>query len=311
MLLKGLSVRSAACCLLTMLTLAAGSQTVSAQQSNGDGFAELSVNVSPSEPLFRASFANSFAENSASALAPSVPATPALPQADNEPPHRVTWKTFPIDILRDQKYVWLFPAELAHGHHLVPAIAVVGVTAGLIATDPHTMPYFAKTTDFNRFNETFNGSFTGSFIGAVPASLYLYGLFRHNSYAEETALLAGEAYVDSAIPHIVIKVTSRRYRPSAIPPNGSFSDTFFKSSTSVFGKGSSFPSGHAAGAFSIATVIAQRYGHHRWVPFAAYTVATVFAFSRVPDRAHFPSDVFLGAALGYTITRYDVFRKEQ
>jgi len=312
MLLKRLFARSASCWLLAMLTLAAGSQTLSAQQSGANGgFAELSVNVSPSEPLFRASLANPFAENPAAALSPSVPATPSLPQADNEPPHQVTWKTLPINILRDQKHVWLFPVELAHGHHLVPAIAVVGVTAGLIAADPHTMPYFAKTTDFNRFNETFNGSFTGTFIGAVPASLYLYGLFRHSSYAEETALLAGEAYVDSAIPHIVIKVVSRRYRPLAIPPNGSFSDTFFKSSTSVFGKGSSFPSGHAAGAFSIATVIAQRYGHHRWVPFAAYTVATVFAFSRVPDRAHFPSDVFLGAALGYAITRYDVFRKEQ
>jgi membrane-associated phospholipid phosphatase len=256
--------------------------------------------------IARASLSNPFAESSSADPAPSFP----LPQK-NQPPHEVSWKTLPFDILHDQKYVWLFPVELARGKHWVPTLAVVGVTAALIASDPHTMPYFAKTTDFNRFNENFNGAFTGTFEAAVPASLYLYGLVRHSSYAEQTALLAGEAYADSAIPHVVIKVISRRYRPSAIPPNGDFSDTFFKSSTTPFGKGSSFPSGHAAGAFSIATVIAQRYGHHRWVPFAAYTIATVFAFSRVPDRAHFPSDVFVGAALGYAITRYDVFRDER
>ena len=196
-----------------------------------------------SEPLFQ----NPFAADPVPAPVPAPPAAPSLPNADSQPPYETTWKTLPINILRDQKYVWLFPVQLAHGHHLVPALAIVGVTAALIASDPHTMPYFARTTDFNRFNETFNGAFTGAFIGAVPASLYLYGLVRHSSYAEETALLAGEAYVDSAIPGVVMKVISRRYRPSALPPNGSFSDTFFKSSTSVFGKGSSFPSGHAAG----------------------------------------------------------------
>ena len=62
----------------------------------------------------------------------------------------------------------------------------------------------------------------------------------------------------------------------------------------------------------MATIISRRYGKsHRWVPFVAYGLAGVISFSRVPDLAHFPSDVFLGAALGYTITRYDVFRTNQ
>ena len=73
-------------------------------------------------------------------------------------------------------------------------------------------------------------------------------------------------------------------------------------------KGSAFPSGHAAGVFSVATVIATRYHKHRWVPWAMYGFATAISFSRVNTSAHFPSDVFLGAALGYTITRYEVLR---
>jgi membrane-associated phospholipid phosphatase len=279
---------------LTLFCFAAAAQAARAQEYFPD-------------PLVRVSFPNPFADAAASSLAGGANASQAA-SPTGEPAHPVTWKTAPLDILKDQKHVWLFPVQLAHGRHLIPTLAVIGITAGLIVADAHDMPYFARTTDFNRFNETFNGSFTGAVIGAVPASFYVYGLVRHDSYAADTAILAGEAYADSAIPQVVIKVISRRYRPSAIPPNSNFSDTFFKSSTSVFGKGSSFPSGHAAGAFSVATVIARRYKEHRWVPWAAYGIAGLFAFSRIPDRAHFPSDVFLGAALGYTITRYVVFR---
>lgn len=282
--------------LLTLLLFAA----------NGVAFAQQNL----PNPLVHAAFANPFEPAAATESSSASPDADPSPQ-DNEPPHQISWKTLPFDILHDQKYVWLFPVDLAKGKHLIPTLAVVGVTAGLIVADSHDMPYFAKTTDWNRFNETFNGAFTGGFEAAVPVSLYLYGLVGHDSYAAQTAILAGEAYVDSAIPHVVIKVISRRYRPSAIPPNGSFSNTFFRSSTTPFGKGSSFPSGHAAGAFSIATVIAQRYGRHRWVPFAAYGIAGLLSFSRVPDRAHFPSDVFVGAVLGYTITKYDVFRENR
>ena len=222
----------------------------------------------------------------------------------------VTLKKLPWYIVRDEKHVFLFPVDLAKGQHLLPTVAVAGATAGLIEADPPAMRYFGRTTDWNRFNETFNGSFTGAMEGAIPASLYVFGLVRHDSYAEQTALLAGEAYADSAIPHVLIKVVSRRTRPNAVPPGSNYTDTFFRSSTTPFGKGSSFPSGHAAAAFSIATVIARRYGNHRWVPYASYGIAALLAFSRIPDRAHYPSDVFLGAALGYAITRYDTLRQQ-
>jgi membrane-associated phospholipid phosphatase len=271
----------------------------------GAGLAVCAQEAKAQEPL-RPAVASSSSSAPLGEPSASGSALPTAPDPDAE--IDVSWRTLPIDILRDQKYVWLFPVDLAKGHHLRPTLGVAGVTAGLIAADPPSMRYFGRTTDFNRYTETFNGTFTGAAMGAVPASLYVFGLVRHDSYAEQTALLAGEAYADSAIPHVAMKIVSRRLRPNAVPPTSDYSDTFFRSSVSVFGKGSSFPSGHAAGAFSIATVIARRYGNHRWVPWAAYGIAGVFSFSRLPARAHFPSDVFLGAALGYTITRYDVFR---
>lgn len=57
-------------------------------------------------------------------------------------------------------------------------------------------------------------------------------------------------------------------------------------------------------------MIATRYRHHRWVPWLVYGFATAVTLSRVSTLSHFPSDVFLGAALGYTITRYQTFRIE-
>ncbi|HZR28249.1 MAG TPA: phosphatase PAP2 family protein, partial [Terriglobales bacterium] len=142
---------------------------------------------------------------------------------------------------------------------------------------------------------------------AVPVSLMITGYVQHNPYHVSTALLAGEAYADSAVVDLAIKAVTRRKRPSDVPAGASFNDTFFSGGKSPF-KGSSFPSGHAAGAFSVATVVASRYHTHRWVPWVMYGFATAISFSRVTGNSHFPSDVFLGAALGYTITRYQVLR---
>ncbi|HEX3376073.1 MAG TPA: phosphatase PAP2 family protein [Candidatus Acidoferrales bacterium] len=221
----------------------------------------------------------------------------------------VTWKNLPIRVLGDQKLVWLFPLHLAQGQHILPTIGVVGVTGGLLAADAHIMVHVRNNTSaFHEYDEIFSGTNTGIVTALIPATFYIYGIARKSSYSQQTALLMGEAYLDSAIPHVAMKLVSRRLRPDAVPASSDFTDTFFKSHVSVFGKGSSFPSGHAAGIFSIATVVAERYRNHRWVPWVAYGLAAAISFSRVPTFAHFPSDVFLGAALGYSITRFDVLR---
>ena len=220
----------------------------------------------------------------------------------------VSWRTLPRNFLLDQKDIWLFPVRLAEGRHWLPAVAVTGVTAGLIAADPHDTPYFRRTARFEGFNRVFSGRNTSAIMVGVPSAFLVVGYFRHDSYTQKTALLAGEAYADSAIVDVAMKMTTRRLRPSDIAPNGNFSDTFFNSHKGFSGTSTSFPSGHAAAAFSIATVFAHRYRQHRWVPWVAYGVAATIGFSRLTTQAHFPSDVFLGAALGYSIARFDVLR---
>jgi len=221
-------------------------------------------------------------------------------QADRE----VTWRSVPKDFLHDQKGIWLFPTQLAKGNYWLPTLAIVGGTAGLIVADPHAMPYFRDhARNLDDINDVFDSPITAGEVVAVPASLLVAGYIRHDSYQVGTGILAGIAYADSAVVDLAIKAVTRRKRPSDVLPGEPFNDTFFSSGKSPF-KGSSFPSGHAAGVFSIATVIATRYRNHRWVPWVSYGFATAVSFSRVTTLSHFPSDVFLGAALGYTITRY-------
>jgi len=71
-----------------------------------------------------------------------------------------------------------------------------------------------------------------------------------------------------------------------------------------FAGGNSFPSGHAAGAWAVAEVMSDRYGRHMWVPPTAYGLAGLVSVARVTRRRHFPSDVFVGAVLGYLIGRH-------
>lgn len=229
-------------------------------------------------------------------------------QADSPTQREVTWRSLPKDFLHDQKDIWLFPLQLAKGKHLLPTLAVSGVTAGLIVADPHVMPYFQDhARNLDKLNDVFDPTITTAEVIAVPATVMIVGYARHSTYDVSSALLAGEAYADSAIVDLAIKAVTRRKRPSDVPIGGSFSDTFFNGGKSPF-KGSSFPSGHAAGVFSVATVMASRYSKHRWVPWVVYGFASAISFSRVTTSAHFPSDVFLGAALGYTITRFEVLR---
>ena len=220
----------------------------------------------------------------------------------------LSWQKLPRDFLYDQKEIWLFPAQLTNRRSWLPTLAVVGGTAGLIYADPHVMPFFrSHEGGLDDLNDVFDPSITSAEIIVLPVSLLTAGYIRHDSYQVGTAILCAEAYGDSAVVQLSLKAITRRERPRDIP-TGPFTKTFFNGNKSPF-RGSGFPSGHAAAAFSVATVVANRYQNHRWVPWAVYGLATAISFSRVTSNAHFPSDVFLGAALGYSITRYQVLRR--
>ena len=234
-----------------------------------------------------------------------IPKNPSPPfSIDEERP--INWKSIVPDIYRDQKHIWTFPAKLARGEDWKPAIGFAFILGGLVAADPHASPYFRNNSTFSGFNRGLSGTNTLVGIAMVPASFYVLGLVRKDSYTTHTALLAGESAVDSEILAWVLKTGTGRRRPETIPPGGNYSDTWFETYHPLLAGDQSFPSGHAIAAFSVATVFAHRYGNHRWVPWVAYGAATLVGVSRVTLQAHFPSDVFAGAALGYVVSRFIV-----
>ena len=58
----------------------------------------------------------------------------------------------------------------------------------------------------------------------------------------------------------------------------------------------SFPSGHSASIFALATVLALNYPRWRWV---FWLVASLVGVSRVVVGAHYPLDVLAGSAIGF------------
>ncbi|HEY2860283.1 MAG TPA: phosphatase PAP2 family protein [Terracidiphilus sp.] len=244
--------------------------------------------------------------------APAPAASGIATPTDRAAERDVTWKSLPGDFLHDQKDIWgVFPGQLAHGRHWVPVLAVAGVTAGLIYADPHIMPYFrSHAKNIDKVNDIFDPMITTGEVVAIPTLLLAAGYARHDEYQVSTGLMSALAYGDSVVPNLVIKAITRRERPSDVPTGGDYSNTFFNGGKSPL-KGSSFPSGHATAAFSVATVVAYRYRNHKWVPWAAYGLASAIGLSRIATQAHFASDVFLGSAIGYSVARFQTVRPQR
>ena len=205
-------------------------------------------------------------------------------------------KKFFVNILKDQRAIWTSPFHL-HGTD-AKWLAPLGLsTVALITTDRRTSGKLVEQGDnLSRLRISKDISRLGSLYatGGVAGVLYLTGRATHNDRLRETGLLAGEALIDSAIVVNVLKTVSQRQRPPVDNSSGEF-----------FDGGSSFPSGHAISAWSLATVIAQEYGHHRpLVQVGVYGLATAVSLSRYTGRNHFLSDVLVGSALGYGIGRY-------
>ncbi len=73
---------------------------------------------------------------------PDNPSPEGSPSQVSAPAEReTTWRTLPRDFLHDQKDIWLFPVQLAKGHHWIPTLIVAGGTAAFIAADPHVASY--------------------------------------------------------------------------------------------------------------------------------------------------------------------------
>ena len=177
----------------------------------------------------------------------------------------------------------------------IKASLIAGITAGLYTQDQKIQDWVQENRStasdrISKFAKPFgDGRYTLPGLGA----LYLYGHFFEDEKAQRTALLSLKSFAVSGLFVQVMKFIGHRHRPSSGDPYNMWDGPSFSTSNL------SFPSGHSSSAFAIATIIASEYGDKAFVPPLAYGIATLTALSRVNDNAHWASDVFFGAIIGY------------
>lgn len=204
------------------------------------------------------------------------------------------------DVACQQFRIWTFPKQLRHRNVLLPSLAVAGITAGLVLSDHSVADSFRGTNTFSQFNNVFTSNHTKNAILATPFAFYGLSLIRRDRYAQQTAIEAGEALLQAELVAAALKAITQR------PGPGGFAPTAYNHGTWFSGQSGAFPSSHAATAFAVASVFARRYSNHKWVPYVAYGSASLVAFSTLTLVGHYPSEVFLGSAIGFSIGNFAI-----
>jgi hypothetical protein len=198
------------------------------------------------------------------------------------------------NIAEDQKAVWIGPknVRLVDADWLVP---LGGAAAAMFVTDSSYSRHLSNSPNRIKYSKDLSNYGIASMIG-IGGGLYAWGHLTHDDHKIETGILAGEAAIDSLGPVYAIKYAFGRERPLQDNYRGRFGQS-----------GVSFPSEHAAAAWSIASVIAHEYPGPLTSLFV-YGLASAVSASRISAKQHFPSDVLVGSAIGWLEGMY-VYRK--
>lgn len=230
----------------------------------------------------------------AGAKVPS-PQAPANTSSSNSPAPGANYTTslspaFFKHILLDQKAIWTSPAKVRmdEAAWLVP---LGGFASSLFITDSDVSRHLNMNANTLKHYDDISTYGAYAMIG-VGGGLYLLGHLHADDQKREAGLLSGEAAIDSLAVVEALKYTTGRARPFQDNGTGDFRQG-----------GTSFPSEHAAIAWSIAGILAHEYPGPLTKLFA-YGLATAISTSRVRAEKHFPSDVLVGSAIGWLTAQY-------
>lgn len=191
-------------------------------------------------------------------------------------------------IADDQRQFWSSPKELRKPAAWETFLPFAGFTGALIAGDS----WMAKQIPLSQVQRSrdISNYAVFSLVGAAAGS-YGVGEWAGNDHLRETGFLSGEAALNSTLISYAFKEATMRQRPYEGNGSGSF-----------WQGGSSFPSEHAALAWSVASIVAHEYPGPL-TKLIAYGLASTVTLTRVTGQQHFPSDVIVGSALGWYLGR--------
>lgn len=234
-------------------------------------------------PAFPAADSASGAE--AHAAANALESGYELPPGEDPENHMMA--PFARHLVRDQQQFWTTPGRLRL-EDLHWAAPLAGMAAALVASDS----WISKQVPASHVESSkkISNYAVYSLVG-LGAGSFLLGQASGNDRLAETGLLSGEAALNSTAAAYLLKAAFQRQRPYQGTGHGSF-----------FRGGSSFPSEHAAAAWSVACVWAHEYPG-TFSQTVAYGLASVVTVTRVTGKEHFASDAVIGSALGWYFAR--------
>ncbi|MEA3496390.1 MAG: phosphatase PAP2 family protein [Bacteroidota bacterium] len=171
---------------------------------------------------------------------------------------------------------------------------VVGTTIGLYTQDQKIHNFVQKNRSKSVDALAKIVEPAGGYYPLAALSLtYLGATVFDNNKAKRIALLGIESYLLSGAFVYALKLSGHRHRPNTGDPFNRWDGPQLSTHNL------SFPSGHSAAAFSVASVISEELKETKWVPYLAYSIASMTALSRVYDNYHWTSDIFLGSVIGF------------
>lgn len=133
---------------------------------------------------------------------------------------------------------------------------------------------------------------SGAVLAGISLSMLAWGRLRGESRVFRAGLEGLIAHGAAALLTQILKHTIGRPRPRMTHGGG------FEFGPSFDSGLDSFPSGHAAASFAVATVLARHFPSLRWVVFP---LAALIAASRIWRGSHFPTDVMTGILIGVSV----------
>ena len=188
----------------------------------------------------------------------------------------------------DQRWFWSSPGKLRKPAAWKTFAPFAGFTGTLFASDS----WISRQVPADQVQRSRKISNYALFsLAGAAAGSYTVGHFSHDDHLRETGFLSAEATLNSALITYALKGATMRQRPFEGAGRGSF-----------WQGGNSFPSEHAAVAWSVASIVAHEYPGPL-TKLLAYGLASTVTLTRVTGRQHFSSDVVVGSALGWYLGR--------
>ena len=204
-----------------------------------------------------------------------------------------------------QDEVGIITAPLRMKQSDLPALLIFSAgTGAALATDVDAMDAVGMNPS-REHNASRYSDYAGLYAPAAAVTVgFFVGSAKHNHHLQETSILAEEAMADSFFLNLGLGYALDRETPN----QGNGKGNFWPHGTKTWPDGQSMPSDHSILVWSFAHVVASEY--NGWATkTVVYSLATSVSAARVIARKHFPSDVFVGGALGYYVGGYVIRRR--